>query len=104
MDGLRVVTTTEEARALSQSLLGEALLAVDVESDGLFAYRARVCTVQLGWGDRVAVVDALTADVTALAELLGEGGPVKIVHDVGFDARVLAEAGVAFGNVHDTSI
>ena len=39
-----------------------------------------------------------------LAALLGDAGPTKIVHDVAFDARLLAESGVALGNVHDTAI
>ena len=72
----------------------------------MFAYRAAICTVQLGWqsAQRLAVADALGVPVTGLRQLLGTGGPTKIVHDVAFDARLLAEAGIALGNVHDTAI
>jgi ribonuclease D len=81
-------------------------LAVDIEASGMFAYRARPCTVQLGWngGLQIAVVDVLAAPIAALAPVLGDDGPVKIVHDVAFDARLLGECGIALGNVHDTSV
>lgn len=86
---------------------GQAVrLAVDLEASGMFTYRARICTVQLGWrsGERLAVVDALAVPVGGLAPLLGAAGPTKIVHDVAFDARLLAEVGVELGNVHDTAV
>jgi ribonuclease D len=80
-------------------------VAVDVEASGMFAYRARTCTVQLAWGQpaQVAVVDALATSIVPLASLLGRDGPVKIIHDVGFDARLFAESGIELGNVHDTA-
>ena len=114
---MRVVTTTAELGDLARDLATEARIALDLEFNGMHAYRARVCTVQLAGASTAAgaaapssastlpaVVDALAVDITPLAHLLGEHGPVKIVHDVGFDARMLAEAGIAVGNVHDTAI
>ncbi len=79
-------------------------IAFDLESNGLFAYRASVCVIQLAGGTEVTIVDGLTAKLDALKELLGERGPIKVVHDVAFDARMLAEVGVALGRCHDTSL
>ncbi len=70
----------------------------------MFTYRARICMMQLAWDGRVAVVDALALPLGTLADLLGGAGPMKIVHDVAFDARLLAEVGIALGNVHDTAL
>ena len=72
----------------------------------MFAYRARPCTVQLAWDDgaTVAVVDTLATSIGLLGELLGPGAPVKIVHDLAFDARLLAERGIELANVHDTAV
>ncbi len=103
-DPPRVVTNAAELHGVIAAAAAAPRLSVDLEASGMFAYRASVCTVQLGWQGQVAVVDALSAPVERLAELLGTRGPVKIVHDVAFDARVLAEAGVELGNVHDTAI
>src|ERR1019366_9911036 len=81
-------------------------LAIDLEASGMFTYRARICTVQLAWQSaaHLAVVDALAVSVAGLREVLSVDGPTKIVHDVAFDARLLAEVGVELGNVHDTAI
>ncbi len=101
---LRVITSELELRGLVSSATRAARLAVDLEASGMFTYRARLCTVQLAWDGQSAVVDALSVPVAGLAGLLGPEGPVKIVHDVAFDARVLAEEGVELGNVRDTAL
>ena len=99
-----VVSTRAGLEELARALARVPRLGLDVESDGMFAYRARVCTVQLVAGGSIALVDTLATSLEPLAGVLGEGGPVKIVHDVAFDARMLASAGLPLGNVHDTSI
>jgi ribonuclease D len=102
---VRLVTTAQGCRELAREAAEAPRIALDLESDGLFAYRARVCTAQLAWKEEVAVVDVLaTSGLAPLAELLSATGPVKVVHDTAFDARLLAEAGVVLGNVHDTAI
>ena len=103
--GARVVAREDELREVATQAAAAPRVAVDLEASGMFTYRARICTVQLAWGsDQVFVVDAMQAPVGALGALLGVSGPVKIVHDVAFDARLLAEVGVELGNVHDTSL
>ncbi len=103
---MRVVTNGGELETLARDAADAERLAVDLEASGMFAYRAGICTVQLAWrsAEDVAVVDTLATPVVGLAHLLGVDGPTKIVHDVAFDARLLAEAGVELGNVHDTAI
>ena len=103
---MRVVAYEEELEDLVREAGSAQRLAVDLEASGMFAYRAAICTVQLGWqsAQHLAVVDTLAVPVTGLRHLLGTGGPVKIVHDVAFDARLLSEAGIDLGNVHDTAI
>lgn len=79
-------------------------VAVDLESNGLFKYRACVCVVQLAAADDVVVVDSLAVPSKALAGLLGSLSIPKVVHDVAFDARLLAEEDAILMNVQDTSI
>ncbi|HEY6461110.1 MAG TPA: ribonuclease D, partial [Polyangiaceae bacterium] len=92
---MRVVERHVDLPALVDEACHAERLAVDLEASGMFTYRANICTVQLAWGaseQQIAVVDALAVPVEGLAPLLGGDGPVKIVHDVAFDARLLAEA------------
>lgn len=83
-------------------------LALDIEGNGLHAYRSRLCTVQLAWTEdgaaHACAIDAILLDPRPLAPLMGPDGPPKILHDLTFDARMLAEAGIALGNVRDTSV
>lgn len=99
-----LVASDGALRALADELRESSELAFDLEANGMFAYRARPCVVQLGWGGRVAIVDVLAAGLGALGPLLSEAGPRKIVHDATFDARLLAEAKLRLGNVHDTAV
>jgi ribonuclease D len=93
-----------EVRELARTLSGAPRLAVDLEYNGMHAYRARVCTAQIAAGGVVAVVDALAAGIAPLAPVLMDENVVKVVHDVGFDARMLAEIGIDMAGVHDTAI
>lgn len=101
---VRLLEDPAEVEREARRLARAPAVAVDVESDGLFAYRAGVCVVQLATVEETILVDTLRAGVTPLAPLLGPEGTVKIVHDVSFDARVLAERGVVLANVRDTSV
>ena len=100
-------TEAEVVAVAARCALAPAV-AVDVEADGLFAFRPKLCTAQLAWeeGGRVvvAVVDALATRIDPLAPLLGELGPAKVLHDLTFDAKLLAESGAPLGRVRDTSV
>lgn len=83
-------------------------VALDVEANGLFAYRPKLCAMQVAWREGsdifVAVIDSLAAAPDPLSAMLSEGGPVKVLHDLAFDARLLEESSLPLGNVRDTSI
>lgn len=105
------VTLVETAAALAPiaaRAAGASRLAVDVEANGLHAFRPALCVLQLAWAEgaamAVAVIDTLAVPVAPLAALLGPGGPVKVLHDLTFDARLLAEAGAPLERVRDTSV
>src|ERR1700754_3174158 len=99
-----LVTREDELRNVVARLRQAKRIALDVESNGLFKYKATLCTMQLATSDEIVVVDTIAVPLGALAELLGPNGPRKIVHDVAFDARILAEADLILANVLDTSI
>ena len=100
----RIITSEAELTACATELGASSRVAFDLESNGLFVHRARTCTLQVAADGVIVIVDALATSIAPLGFLLGENGPIKIVHDVSFDARMLAESGVFLGNVHDTSI
>lgn len=104
-----LVETANQLHALLGDLARAGRVAVDIESNGMFAYRGRVCTMQIAWIDepgttRVAIVDTLAVGVKPLGPLLESPFVVKVIHDLAFDARVLHFEGVDLRAVRDTSV
>ncbi|MDB4945320.1 MAG: Ribonuclease [Labilithrix sp.] len=101
---VQLITREDDLAAAAERLQGERRIAFDLESNGMHAYRAEACIIQLGAGDDVYVIDGMATPLTPLRALLASPDTEKIVHDVAFDARILAEAGVELANARDTSI
>lgn len=107
-----LLVSSPEALIEARSLLQKASrIALDCESNGMHAWRGRLCVMQLadarddGPAETVVLVDTLAVpSLEPLAALLGPSGPPKILHDAGFDVRLLRDAGVTLGNVVDTSV
>ena len=104
----KLVDDAQALRPLIPGMLTAQRVAVDIESNGMFAYRPRVCTVQLAWHDgngaHIVVVDTIATPLRELAPLLESTEVSKIIHDLAFDARVLHQENVSLANVRDTSV
>jgi ribonuclease D len=101
----QVLATEGVLREVLRRVGQASRVAVDLEASGMFTHRARICAIQLAWDPgEVAVVDTLAVDARGLGPIASATGPLKIVHDVAFDARLLAEIGIELGNVHDTAL
>jgi len=100
-----LIETVDGLRDVALRLRDADRIACDIEADGLYRYRAKVCVLQLSTDTHAFVIDTLAAwDASVMQSVLGSDGPRKIIHDLSFDARLLREAGIALGNVSDTSI
>ncbi|MFO0658654.1 MAG: ribonuclease D [Polyangiaceae bacterium] len=104
------MSTSEQLEQVLAKVSKAKRLAVDVEGNGLHAYKPRLCTVQLAWEARegapaeVAIIDTLVLPAASLNELLGADGPTKVLHDLTFDAQLLSQNGARLSNVRDTSV
>ena len=67
---VRVVSAAADVEAVARAAEGAARIAVDVESNGMFVYRAKTCVVQLAFEGEVIVVEGYT-DVIALLQAYG---------------------------------
>jgi len=105
---LLLVSRPSDLAVLLRELEGVRRVAIDAEGNGLFAYRTRLCTLQLAWETaveiRVAVVDTLELDPLALDSILGPQGPIKLLHDCTFDVKLLSDSKVTVERVRDTSV
>lgn len=104
-----VARSAAELDALLDALKDADRIALDIEGNGLYAYRAELCVLQLAWPTHtgeveIGIVDPFAVDVAPLAGLLSATGPVKVLHDLTFDARLLLDRDIRLGNVHDTAV
>lgn len=106
-----LIDTPQALADVVATLSAHPRIAIDCESNGMHAYLGRLCVLQLataphdGPSPTVYLVDTLAlTDLTALDALLGAKGPVKILHDLGFDARLLRERGITLDGVEDTAV
>ena len=99
-----LVTNEDTLRTVARRLEDEPRVALDIESNGMHAYKATLCVLQLAAKGSVVIVDPLATKLDALGPLLASEKTTKLVHDVSFDARILAEAGLTLANVKDTSV
>ena len=108
MGDAELVTEEGDLARLADRLARADRIALDVEANGLFAYRPSLCTLQLAFHEdselRIVIVDTLAVRPAPLAEVLGKSGPLKVLHDLSFDAELLGQNGVELDHVRDTSI
>ncbi len=86
-------------------------VCLDTEVNAMFAYRPRVCLVQLcaysesAPAEEVFVIDTLaTKTIAPLQSLLGSAYTTPIIHDVAYDARMLFSEGLRLERAVDTAL
>jgi ribonuclease D len=100
------ISTPAQLRALAQTLAQESLLALDSESNSLYAYRERVCLVQISTRSADYIVDPLTVgDMSALAPLMADPAVEKVFHAAEYDLMTMKrDFGYTFRNLFDTMV
>ncbi|MBF8281708.1 MAG: rnd [Anaerolineales bacterium] len=92
--------------ALVRALAGEPALAVDTESNSLFAYRERVCLIQFSTPARDYILDPLALpDLGSLAPLFANPQQQKVFHAAEYDLLCLKrDYDFEFAEIFDTMI
>ena len=98
------VSSAPALGTLAAGLESAGAIAVDLETNSMYAYRARLCFVQLATADDIWIVDTLAEGVDAVALAPAFLGPEKrkVFHDAQGDLRVLAGVGLRIRNLFDT--
>jgi ribonuclease D len=85
-------------------LASEPILAVDCEMDAMYAYRTKICLLQLGWDGGDVLIDVMVdLDRSGLGAIFADPAVVKVFHggenDIGLMA---AHWGFGFAGIFDT--
>jgi ribonuclease D len=92
--------------------VGKGPLAVDTEADSMHHYEAKLCLIQLSFGEADVLVDPLAlppggrgGDLAPLGRLLADPGLRKVMHAADYDLRMLGlHHGLAVRGLFDTLI
>lgn len=100
VDGVR------QLESLAAELARRAEVAFDTEADSFYAYREKVCLVQISTDDADYIVDPLAPlDLGALAPVFASDRIRKVFHDAEYDVALLKAAGIGeFRGLFDTRI
>ncbi len=100
------IDTDDKLHRLVAALAGETLLAVDTELNSLYAYRERVCLIQLSTRSADYIIDPLkVTDMQPLAPLLASPQVEIVFHAAEYDLMCLKrDFDFDFRNLFDTMI
>ncbi len=100
------VDTTEKLDRMVQALMRQKAVAIDTESNSLYAYQEQVCLIQFTAAGRDYLLDPLAFDsLEALRPLLADPGIQKIFHAAEYDLICLKrDYSFTFNNLFDTMI
>jgi ribonuclease D len=104
---VRTSAHMREAMArLRAELAHDPLLAVDTEANSMYAYRERVCLIQLSTRQSDYIVDPLAGfDIGPLGELFSSDAVEKVFHAAEYDLLCLKrDYGFTFTRLFDTMI
>ena len=102
----RYISNQDDWDAVSQDLSGAPRLALDTERNGRFAYRERICLIQISDGRETYLLDPLgVGDLTALGWILADESVVKALHGCEEDIRFFdRDFGFTVTNLFDTGM
>ncbi|MCC7208226.1 MAG: ribonuclease D, partial [Anaerolineae bacterium] len=100
------IVAPDALRELVSHLRQQPLVAVDTESNSLYAYRERVCLVQVSTRARDWLIDPLSVDdLSPLGEIFANPAIEKVFHAAEYDLMCLKrDYGFTFANLFDTMI
>jgi ribonuclease D len=101
-----LITRPEELIKLAGKLKEEAILAVDTESNSLYAYHEQVCLIQFSTEEKDYLIDPLALDdLSPLGPIFSDPGIEKVFHAAEYDLICLKrDFGFSFSNLFDTMI
>jgi ribonuclease D len=102
----RVIENQQELDGFIEQVRNSKYVAVDSESDNYFAYKPRLCLIQISNGHGDFILDPLALqDLSALARILADASVEKVFHAAENDLiGMKKDFGFEVRNIFDTSI
>ena len=100
------VSRPETFKRMVDDLSQRWVIAIDTESNSLYAYREQVCLIQISTGETDYLVDPLSlSDLSALAPIFADPNIEKVFHAAEYDVICLKrDFSFTFKNLFDTMV
>lgn len=100
------VSRPDTFKKMVEDLSQRWVIAIDTESNSLYAYREQVCLIQFSTGDTDYLVDPLVlGDLSALGDIFANPNIEKVFHAAEYDLICLKrDFGFTFTNLFDTMV
>ena len=99
------VDTQPAFEDLISKLSSQKYISIDTESNSLFAYRGRLCLLQIASDNIHAIVDPLKVDISSFETVLADNNIEKIFHSAEADIKTLKlEFNVKIRNIFDVML
>ena len=102
----RYISEQAEWDAVAAELKASPRLALDTERNGRYAYRERICLIQMSDGNHTFLLDPLVVrDLSALGDILRDESVIKAIHGSEEDIRYLhTDFGFSISGLFDTGM
>ncbi|MGD2158908.1 MAG: ribonuclease D, partial [Anaerolineales bacterium] len=106
LDDPTLITKRDELKRLAAKLSEQPIIAVDTESNSLYAYQEKVCLIQFSIPGEDYLVDPLALrELSALGSVFSSAAIEKVFHAAEYDLIVLQrDFGFSFVNLFDTML
>lgn len=101
-----LITRNTDLKSLSQHLASQPALAVDTESNSLYAYQEKVCLIQFSTTEADYLIDPLAIrDLSVLGPIFADPNILKVFHAAEYDLICLhRDYGFQFASLFDTML
>lgn len=100
----QLISDQEQWERVARQLSGSTELAIDTEANSMYAYRGRICLIQIASVQSVYLLDPLAvSDLSSLGQILSDSTITKVMHGSDYDLRSFhREYGFAVDGLFDT--
>ncbi len=100
----KFVETPREWQACLESIQAEPHLAIDLEANSLYAYREKVCLIQISIPGQDYIIDPMAGlELNSLGDIIKDGSIEKVFHAAEYDLILLKrQYGWVLHNLFDT--
>ena len=87
---IRYIHRQDKWEQAAETLANQPILALDTESNSLYAYHDRLCLIQIAHPDGIIILDPLAvADLSSLGRILADPQTLKTIHGASYDLTSL---------------